>query len=210
VLNYLYWAGEQLQNKDAETLTSQVLDHLMMVQKKMQAAFGRMELRTLLQAHIPYEQVNPFIKVKITGHLDEAQYNQLLNQPQLTMEQPGLEKVCEVFGEDLQNMIYRNILLNAISSLWIEHLTHMEGLRVSIGMEAYAQRDPLVQYKSQAADAFKRLLDSIRMMVIGQMFRTRPTRAKPGAGKSAPESGGAAKSDTRSSGKQKFKKHRRH
>ena len=210
VLNYLNWAGQQLQNMDAESLTKQVLDHLMMVQKKMQAVFGRMELRTLIQSRVPFEQINPVIKEKIVGHLDEDQYNQLQNSPQLISEGTGSEMVCEVFGEGLQNMIYRNILLNAISSLWIEHLTHMEGLRVSIGMEAYAQRDPLVQYKSQAADAFKRLLDSIRMMVIGQMFRARPTRAKPASGKSTADSGGAAKAETQSHGKHKFKKHRRH
>jgi preprotein translocase subunit SecA len=168
-------------------------------------------LRALIQSRIPYHQLNPFIKEKIAPLVNEAKYSQLLQQPQHSLVQPELAKVCEAIGEDIQNMIYRNILLNAISSLWIEHLTHMEGLRVSIGMEAYAQRDPLVQYKSQASDAFKNLLDNIRMTVIGQMFRTRPSRAKPASTKSpSQESREPSSPAPFQQGKNKFKKHRRH
>ena len=53
----------------------------------------------------------------------------------------------------------------------------MEALRISIGMEAYAQLDPLVQYKSRSTDAFKDLFADIRMGVISRMFRLQP--AKP-------------------------------
>ena len=212
ILNYLYWAGHQLENQDSEYLTELVLSHLKNVQKQLQMTFGRMELRALIQSRIPYQQLNPFIKEKISPLLTEEKYSQLQQQPQLSLIQPELEKVCEAIGEDIQNMIYRNILLNAISSLWIEHLTHMEGLRVSIGMEAYAQRDPLVQYKSQASDAFKNLLDNIRMTVIGQMFRTRPSRAKPASTKPASPGikGESANPAPFQHGKNKFKKHRHH
>ena len=139
----------------------------------------------------------------------EEQYNQLINQSQPCLTQPDMEKVCAAIGEDIQNNIYRNILLNAISSLWIEHLTHMEGLRVSIGMEAYEQRDPLVQYKSQASDAFGNLLDNIRLTVIGQMFRAYPSRLKPAVAKPTPESRQISNPVKFQEGKRKFKKHHR-
>jgi preprotein translocase subunit SecA len=211
LLNYLYWAGHRLENQDVEILTEQVLNHLINVQSQLQMAFGRMELRALIQSRISYEQINPFLKMRIASLISEEKYNQLLLQPQLSLVQPELVKVSGVFGEDIQNMIYRNIFLNAISSLWIEHLTHMEGLRVSIGMEAYAQRDPLVQYKSQASDAFKNLLDNIRMTVIGQMFRTRPSRSKATSAKaSSPESKESSNPASFQHGKNKFKKHRHH
>jgi preprotein translocase subunit SecA len=87
----------------------------------------------------------------------------------------------------------------------------MEGLRVSIGMEAYAQRDPLVQYKSQASDAFKNLLDNIRMSVISQMFRARPNRVKTTTNKSnAQDTHENPNPSSHSHGKNKFKKHRHH
>ena len=40
--------------------------------------------------------------------------------------------------------------------LWVDYLTQVEALRVSIGLEAYAQRDPLVQYKGKASEMFQR------------------------------------------------------
>jgi preprotein translocase subunit SecA len=55
----------------------------------------------------------------------------------------------------------------------------MEALRVSIGMEAYAQRDPLVQYKSQSSDMFRELLANIRLGVMSQIFRLQPVQRKP-------------------------------
>ena len=211
LLNYLYWVGHKLENQDPEHLTNQVLNHLTNVQKQLQMAFGQMELRTLLQSQIAYEQFDPILKIIIDTHLGSEKYNQLMLQPQISLQQHDLEKLTEVMGENLQNFIYRNIFLNAISSLWIEHLTHMEGLRVSIGMEAYAQRDPLVQYKSQASDAFKNLLDNIRMSVISQMFRARPNRTKTTATKSTSlDTHENPNPSSHSHGKNKFKKHRHH
>ena len=56
----------------------------------------------------------------------------------------------------------------------MDYLSQMEALRVSIGLEAYAQRDPLVQYKSKASALFQDLLSAMRMGVISRMFTYRP------------------------------------
>ncbi len=79
-------------------------------------------------------------------------------------------------GKRVQNQIYRQILLGSLSELWVEYLTRVEALRVSIGLEAFAQRDPLVQYKSQASEMFKNLLSDIRSGVISRMFIYQPRR----------------------------------
>jgi preprotein translocase subunit SecA len=55
----------------------------------------------------------------------------------------------------------------------VDYLTSMEALRTSIGLEAYGQRDPLVQYKSQAFDMFGQLLASIRAGVVSRLFTMR-------------------------------------
>ena len=44
----------------------------------------------------------------------------------------------------------------------MDYLTKVEALRVSIGLEAYAQRDPLVQYKGKASELFHQLLADVR------------------------------------------------
>jgi preprotein translocase subunit SecA len=68
-------------------------------------------------------------------------------------------------------------LLNAITEQWVEYLTKVEALRVSIGLEAYAQRDPLVQYKGQASQMFQNLMGDIRAGVIGRIFLYQPRPA---------------------------------
>lgn len=57
-------------------------------------------------------------------------------------------------------------------------LTKVEALRVSIGLEAYAQRDPLVQYKGRASEMFQQLLEDVRGLVIGRAFAARPRRVE--------------------------------
>ncbi len=79
-----------------------------------------------------------------------------------------------------QNQAYRQVLLGAITELWVDYLTRVEALRVSVGLEAYAQRDPLVQYKSQASEMFQTLLADIRAAVISRIFLMRPRSAAVG------------------------------
>jgi preprotein translocase subunit SecA len=67
-------------------------------------------------------------------------------------------------------------LLQAITEQWVEYLTRVEALRVSIGLEAYAQRDPLVQYKTQASEMFQGLMAEIRSLVISRVFAYQPRR----------------------------------
>lgn len=73
-------------------------------------------------------------------------------------------------GLRLLNEAHRRLLVSAISELWVDYLTRVEALRVSISLEAYAQRDPLVQYKSRASEMFQSLLEDIRAAVIGRLF----------------------------------------
>jgi preprotein translocase subunit SecA len=80
-------------------------------------------------------------------------------------------------GRRVQSQIYRQVLVGAITELWVDYLTRVEALRVSIGLEAYAQSDPLVKYKSQASEMFQTLLADIRAGVIGRIFLYQPRGA---------------------------------
>jgi preprotein translocase subunit SecA len=80
------------------------------------------------------------------------------------------EAKAREMGFRLLNEAHRRLLVSAISELWVDYLTRVEALRVSISLEAYAQRDPLVQYKSRASEMFQSLLEDIRAVVIGRLF----------------------------------------
>ncbi len=89
------------------------------------------------------------------------------------LPRPDYEQVAKILGRYAQNQLYRQLLLSKISELWVDYLTKVEALRVSVRMEAYGQRDPLVIYKNQATTMFSDLLSDVRAAVIAQMFRVR-------------------------------------
>jgi len=76
-------------------------------------------------------------------------------------------------GRQALTEVYRQLLLRVISGEWVEYLTQVEALRVSIGVESYGQ-DPLVQYKLRASDLFDALQDNIQLGVVSRMFTFRP------------------------------------
>ena len=77
-------------------------------------------------------------------------------------------------GRQALTEIYRQLLLNVTGDLWVEYLTKMEALRVSVILEGYGQRDPLVMYKSQAFKLFQELLSDMRQGVVARMFSFLP------------------------------------
>jgi preprotein translocase subunit SecA len=92
----------------------------------------------------------------------------------------------EILGRRVLSELYRQLLLGVVSELWVDYLTRVEALRVSIGLEAYAQRDPLVQYKSQATEMFSNLIASVRSGVISRMFTYRPRQVAAASAVAAP------------------------
>ncbi len=83
-------------------------------------------------------------------------------------------EATDALGRSIMTGIYRSLMLQVIGQLWVEYLTSVEALRTSIGLEAYAQRDPLVAYKSRATDMFQDLLANIRSGVIARALQLRP------------------------------------
>jgi len=65
----------------------------------------------------------------------------------------------------------RAVIIRASDTLWIEHLSAMTGLRHSIGLQGYAQKDPLVEYKKEAFGMFQRLLSFINQEIAYGFFK---------------------------------------
>jgi preprotein translocase subunit SecA len=120
----------------------------------------------------------------------------------------GQEEAARELGLRLLNEAHRRLLLSAITELWVDYLTRVEALRVSIGLEAYAQRDPLVQYKSRASEMYQGLLEDIRGTVIGRLFaiqRRSNLEIRDEAATDSDEAAPAAQAQP--SGKKKRKRH---
>ena len=72
--------------------------------------------------------------------------------------------------------IERVILLKVIDSKWMNHIDNMEQLRESIGLQAYAQKDPVVQYKFIGYDMFKEMAKNVRHETINAMMHVQIER----------------------------------
>jgi preprotein translocase subunit SecA len=66
----------------------------------------------------------------------------------------------------------RYIILNAIDRLWQEHLYAMDALREGVYLRGYAQKDPLIEYKTEAYDMFVELMANIKSEVLNNLFRS--------------------------------------
>ena len=72
------------------------------------------------------------------------------------------ESKNELFGEEGARELERVILLRNVDEKWMDHLEAMDDLRESIGLQSYAQRNPLNEYKLYGADLFDEMIISIR------------------------------------------------
>jgi len=82
-------------------------------------------------------------------------------------------------GEQVWNEIIKYAYRSAIDNLWIQHLDAIDDLRSGIRLRGYGQRDPLVEYKSEAFTMFERLMVQIDTEFTRRLFRIEPMSANP-------------------------------
>jgi len=113
------------------------------------------------------------------------------------------QKILEVysqrekdFGESLIREVERMILLRMMDTAWREHLYELDHLKKGIGLRAYGQKDPVIEYKQESFKLFGNMMNRIRESTVEYVFRFRPSpgpfrRTYPAvsmpSGKSKPE-----------------------
>lgn len=85
-------------------------------------------------------------------------------------------KLTELFPPEMNDHIERTILLTSFDKGWRGHLAQLEHLRSVINFRAYAQRDPLIEYRTDAHDMFEKMMDSISFEASASALRVRPVR----------------------------------
>jgi preprotein translocase subunit SecA len=68
----------------------------------------------------------------------------------------------ELFGTENMREIERAVLLRNVDKKWMEHIDAMDDLKGSVGLQSYAQRDPVNEYRFRGADMFDELISDIR------------------------------------------------
>jgi len=74
---------------------------------------------------------------------------------------------------NVMRTIEKDILLRVVDNKWIDHLHNIDMLRDGIGLRAYGQKDPLIEYKKEAYDLFNNMMYEIQSETVKYLFRTR-------------------------------------
>lgn len=95
-------------------------------------------------------------------------YNEIINKYE---DEPVLQ---ESFAEhNVMRNIEKDVLLRVIDNKWIDHLHNIDMLRDGIGLRAYGQKDPLIEYKKEAYDLFNKMMFEIQGDTVKHLFRTK-------------------------------------
>jgi preprotein translocase subunit SecA len=110
------------------------------------------------------EQLSDLSMEELKAFLQEQMRNAYdIKEGQVDQVRPGLMREAERF-----------FILQQIDTLWREHLQAMEGLRESVGLRGYGQKDPLIEYKNEGYDMFLEMMIQMRRNVIYSMFMFQP------------------------------------
>jgi len=167
---YAFRAAQLLDGREAEEIADDVMNHLEAAEEALRETWGQSEFMRLSQNATKLADFGPAARI--------AFGEEKLNNAPSSLSAEEAAQLSSALGKYVLNEVHRQLLLGAFSELWVEYLTKVEALRVSIGLEAYAQRDPLVQYKRSASEMFQQLLEDVRGLVISRAFAARPRRVE--------------------------------
>ena len=80
----------------------------------------------------------------------------------------------ELFSDDnIMRSLERDVLLRVVDNQWIDHLHNIDMLKEGIGLRAYGQKDPLIEYKKEAYDLFNKMMAEIQSNTVRYIFRAK-------------------------------------
>lgn len=75
------------------------------------------------------------------------------------------------FGEELMRELERRILLKTVDEKWMDHIDNMDQLKYGIGLRAYGQHDPVVEYKREGFEMFDEMINNIQQDTVKMLLR---------------------------------------
>ncbi len=117
---------------------------------------------------------NLLVEIKLESTEFEDLGKEGITERILTEAKSFYKKKEEMLGSEMMARLERYATLSVIDHKWKEHLREMDDLKEGIGLRAYGQKDPLVEYKTEAFQLFLNLLTEIRNEVVSFAFKFFP------------------------------------
>jgi preprotein translocase subunit SecA len=206
--SYAHSAANLISQRKPEELEELIIEHLLGAQEAIQTLIGQAELAKPAIRTLDHFDEN--IRIGIAGIVGDETFSQISSSEDFNvLSDENRDQLARALGQVLFTEASRTLFLSVGDRLWVDYLTQIEALRTSIGLEAYGQRDPLVQYKSKAFDMFQQLLTDVRAGMASRLFRiqvTTPVASSPSTPKRIQQ---AAQSDEKKQKKKRKRKRRR-
>ncbi len=121
-------------------------------------------LKTIYPISLRYQDLE-----REAGGRDGLDRDTLLDDLKADAQKAYEAREAEV-GSEVMRELERQVLLSVLDRKWREHLYEMDYLREGIGLRAYSQRDPLVEYQREGFDMFNAMKEGIREETVGFLF----------------------------------------
>ena len=122
--------------------------------------FANIYLRANGEFSVPEEDMETITRADIKDDLHE-----------LALKRYDMQE--QIFGENMREL-ERVIMLKVVDTLWMDHLDEMEHVKREIGLRAYGQHDPVMEYKNVGAELYQGMLDAIKRDTVRYVLSAMP------------------------------------
>ncbi|MCD8133868.1 MAG: preprotein translocase subunit SecA [Clostridiales bacterium] len=161
--------GENMRSVIYKMITDRVentVDNCLAEDEEGQKTWDVTEMNELLVPVIPIEPLTP---EEVSG-MNKSELKHMLKEKAVKLYEA---KEAEFPEEDMIRELERVILLKSIDRKWMDHIDDMEILREGIGLQAYGQRDPLVEYKMAGFDMFDDMIANMQEETVRLLFHVK-------------------------------------
>ena len=117
-----------------------------------------------------YRQINPLLPASVSSATLEGKSREEIEIWLVEQLEQAYAERERAIGPEMMRFVERRMMLAAIDRQWIDYLTAMDELRQSIMLQAFAQRDPLVEFRRQSFQMFDQLKENITRDVVYQII----------------------------------------
>lgn len=154
-----------------------VYDDLVMFTKEFSSVFPQLKDKVKVETikDLRASEINSKLKTMALECYKQFEIDTIKDFNEVMQKYYGADFVAqEPFRDDnIIRHIERDILLQVVDAKWIDHLGNIDMLKDSIGLVAYGQKDPLIEYKKEAYNLFNALMAEIQSETVQHLFRAK-------------------------------------
>jgi preprotein translocase subunit SecA len=207
---YTVLAADRIAGWDRDQVLEAILEHLQSALDAWERAWGQQELQRI--GSRTWSELDEETQRALERLLGKEQAQALQDKRIADLADDQAETMRAALGRRVLFNVQRQLMLDITTRYWVEHLTAMEVLRQGIGLQSYAQRDPLAEYKVRAYEMFQELLLAIQSDLVTAMFTYRPrdlSQVRVGVERKRSAATPSKSSGSKSSGSKRRRKRRR-